>query len=385
MMIPYVEILERWVDLFPTTTEEIKPSFFVEPSQCWFELSYYETGAFEIYAPATKDNLQLKKGQFVKIPNKPYLWYITSIQYEFNADGARMIDAKGYEAKWIASKRIIQDPRSLPANLKTALERIFKLNIGVNASLKRRIVLFDFDFSACSGKETTAQATRGNLYDFTLNLLKLHKIGVYSIYENGKVIFKAVNGVDRSEEKTEGYILFSQSMDNLISATYYTSDEEKKTNCQIVQTISESTGTGSARTTTSTDYVAYYPDESESPSGMNRSEMTINSNVSLEYIPEGSTQKVKLNLNNAEDLALFTTWQEQEGRSALAEKISVVNCDAKIDLEFSQYVFGEDFFIGDIVKVRDEYFGYEAAARILKYTFKQDSSGYGEEADYSTE
>lgn len=384
-MIPYVEILERGIYHLPAIRDEIKPSFIVEPSQCWFELSYYETGEFEIYAPATKNNLHLKKGQFVKLPNKPYLWYITSIQYEFNADGARMIDAKGYEAKWIASKRIVQDPRSLPTNLKTALERIFALNIGSASGSKRLIPFFEYDFSACYGKETTAQATRGNLYEFALNLLKLHKIGVYSVFKNGNVVFKAVNGEDRAEEETEGYLLFSQSMDNLISATYYTSDAEKKTNCQVVQTISESTGTGTARTTTSTDYVAYFPDESESPSGIDRAEMTINSNVSLEYIPEGSEQKVKLNLNKAEDLALFTSWQKQEGRSVLAEHKSVVNFDSKIDIQYSKYTFGEDFFIGDIVKVRDEYFGYEADARILKYTFKQDSSGYGEEAEYSTE
>ena len=77
--------------------------------------------------------------------------------------------------------------------------------------------------------------------------------------------------------------------------------------------------------------------------------------------------------------------QKAEGKSALADKISVVNFDAQIDLKYSQYEFAVDFFIGDLVNVRDEYFGYQASARILKYTFKQDASGYGEEAEYGTD
>lgn len=375
-MIPYVEILE-----WNSTKTSLEPSFLIEPSQFWGELSYYETGAFELYAPATKNNLQLAKGQFVKIPNKSYLWVITSIQYEFNADGARMVDAKGYEAKWIVSKRIIRDPLQLPSDLEDAMSLIFDLNIGSRVNTpERQIIGLNYDFGACAGKDTEAQATRSNLYEFTLNLLKLHKIGSYSEIINGKVVYIALSGTDKSAT-----VLFSQSLDNLISATYYTSDEEKKTNCQIVQTISETEGTGSERTTTSTDYDAYYPDEDEGASGIDRAEITISSNISLEYIPEGQTQKVKLNLENPEDLALFTTWQEQEGRSALAEKISVVNFDAQIDLRYSHYEFGSDFFIGDLVLVRDEYFGYEAKARITKYTFKQDASGYGEEAEYGTE
>ncbi len=366
-MIPYVEVLE-----WNTNKTALEPSFLIEPSQCWFELSYYETGAFEIYAPATKNNLQLQKGQFVKIPNKPYLWYIVSIQYEFNADGARMIDAKGFEAKWIASKRIIRDPLQLPNNLENALDLLFDENLGQGAIEQRRIYGLTYDFSACAGKTTEAQATRSNLYDFTLNLLKLHKIGSYSIYQDGKVCFIALNGTDKSD-----VVIFSQSMDNLISATYYTSDEDKKTNCQIVSSFSETTGTGTARTTITNEYVSYEPDEDEGASGIERAEIIITPNLSTK-VKQADGTEVEIDPSSQ----TFINMQKAEGKSALAEKISIVNFDAQIDLQYSHYIFDEDFFIGDLVKVRDEYFGYEASARILKYTFKQDASGYGEEVEY---
>lgn len=370
-MIPYIEIL-KWNN----NQTALEPYFLIEPSQFWSELSYYETGAFELYAPATANNLQLRKGQFVKIPNKPYLWYITSIQYEFNADGARMIDVKGYEAKWIVSKRVIRDPLQLPSDLEDAMTLLFDLNIGSRVNIpEREIKGLNYDFEACATKTTEAQATRGNLYEYTINLLKLHKIGVYSIYENGKIKIVATNGENKGDS-----VLFSQSMDNLISATYYTSDEAKKTNCQIVSTFSQTEGSGSARTTTTTEYVSYEPNETEGASGIDRAEMTLSSNLSTK-VKQADGSETEIDPSSE----TFINMQKAEGKSALAEKISVVNFDAQIDLKYSHYVFEEDFFIGDIVKVKDEYFGYEANARILKYTFKQDASGYGEEAEYGTE
>lgn len=370
-MIPYIEIL-KWNN----NQTALEPYFLIEPSQFWSELSYYETGAFELYAPATANNLQLRKGQFVKIPNKPYLWYITSIQYEFNADGARMIDVKGYEAKWIVSKRVIRDPLQLPSNLKDAMTLLFDLNIGSSVNIpERQIKGLNYNFEACNNKTTEAQATRGNLYEYSSNLLKLHKIGANSTIINGKVVYKAILGADKTEN-----VLFSQSMDNLISATYYTSDEEKKTNCQIVSTFSQSEGSGTARTTTTTEYVAYEPNETEGASGIDRAEITISSNLSTKVKQEDGTE-VEIDPSSQ----TFINMQKAEGKGALAEKISVVNFDAQIDLQYSHYIFGEDFFIGDLVKVRDEYFGYEATARITKYTFRQDASGYGEEAEYGTE
>lgn len=367
-MIPYIEVL-KWNN----TKTELEPYFLVEASQCWFELSYFEKGEFEVYAPATLNNLKLAKGQFVKIPNKPYLWVIRSIQYEYNSEGARMIDVKGYEAKDVIGQRVIRDPLQLPSDLEDAISLIFDLNIGPRVNTpERQIIGLNYDFSACNGKTTEAQATRDNLLDFTSNLLKLHKIGAYSEIINGKIVYKAILGQDLSQT-----VIFAQSMDNLISATYYTSDEGKKTNCEIVSILSETTGSGSARTTSTTDYVAFYPNESEGASGIDRAEMILQSNLSTK-VKQADGTEIEIDPNSQ----IFIEMQKEEGAGALAEKISVVNFNGEIDLKFSRYVFGEDFFIGDLVLISDEYFGYRAKARILKYTFKQDASGYGEEAEY---
>lgn len=370
-MIPYVQIL-KW----NASKTALEPFSLIEPSQCWFEVSYYETGEFEVYASATANAVNsIKKGNFVSIPNKDFLWEIRSVQYEYNAEGARMVDAKGYEAKFVVGQRIIRDPLQLPSDLKSAMELLFSSNLGAKAISQRRIAGLTYDFTALAGKDTEAQGTRGNLLEFSLNLLKLHKSGLISYIDNGKIAVEAIVGQDKSDA-----ILFAQSMDNLISATYYTSDAETKTHCQIISTFNEQEGTGTARTSVSHEYIAYYPAEAQGATGIDRMEMMLESNLSTKVKNEDGTET---DIDPAS--ATYRAMQEAEGASALAEKIDVTEFNGEIDLQNSNYEFGEDFSLGDLVMVRDEYFGYSAKARIVKYTFKQDESGYGEEAEYGNE
>ena len=352
MMIPYIEILE-W------QSDSLKPSFVIEPSQFWAELSFWETGEFEIYAVATKENLRLAKWQMVKIPNKPYLWVITKVTYEYNADGARMVSASGFEAKWICSRRIIQDPIYLKADLKSALSAIFEFNLGDSADPDRRIGGLTWELGG-GDKSVNLQATRGNLYEYVMGLLKTYQMGATSLIDEvGRVVFKTIEGEDKS-----GSMLFSQSMDNLLSAVYSTDDTDKATDAQIVNTFSEK------------DFVAYAGDDG---SGLERAEITISPNLSLKVKDEGGAE-ITLDPASQE----FGIMQESEGIKALAERQSAVSFEATIDLRHSRFEFGVDFFLGDIVRVRDEYFGYEAQARITKYTIRQDSGGYSEEAEYGS-
>ena len=362
-MIPYVEVIGK---------TSLKPFAIVEPSQCWFELSYYEIGEFEVYCEANQNNLNaLKGGNYVKIPNKPYLWVIKSVEYSFTANGARMISAKGYEAKWIIGQRIILAPTTISTNLATAIYNLISLNLGDRALAPRKISGFSQVQGSFNITISDTQATRENLWDFIANLLKSYKCGAYSTFINGNIVYNPILGVDRSDR-----VIFAQSFDNLINSDYLEDSSNYKTYCRVVSTFKENN--------TETDYVQDYNKGGE---GINRYEMVVESNISAEYAPdpEHPETKVKLDLTDEDDLALYQSWQEQEGKNQLAEKIIQKDFSADIDLLCSHYAFEEDFFIGDLVMIRDEDFDISVKARILKYTFKQDEKGYGEEANYQME
>lgn len=355
-MIPYVEIIGKYT---------LKSFAVVEPSQSWFELSYYDIGEFEVYAPATFNNLNaLVMGNYIKIPNKPYLWIIKSVNYTFNSEGARMIDVKGFEAKWILHQRIILAPIQLNADLATAVYNLLQNNLGSNAASVRQILGFNVIQPTYSITIDDTQAPRQDLCDFVLALLKSNKCGSYATYENGQITWRSIKGIDRSAS-----ILFSQSMDNLINSEYYQNSENKKTFCRVVSTFSEKTNNQNIN-------VEYIQDYNSGGTNIDRHEMIVNSNLSTKL--EDGTE-----ISPAS--ATYQSMQQQEGKNQLAEKYIEIEFNAEIDLQYSNYKFETDFFIGDLVKVRDEFFNYEADVRILKYTFKQDETGYGEEAEYGTE
>lgn len=369
-MIPYVEVIGKYT---------LKSFAVVEPSQCWFELSYYDIGEFEVYAPVTPSNLQaLKMGNYIKIPNKPYLWIIKSIQYTFNSEGAKMIDVKGFEAKWLLHTRCILNPYQLESNLATAVTNLLLNNMGANALSYRRIVGLNVITPTFNITIPDTQAPREDIADFLLPLLKANKCGCYVTFENSQITFRFIQGVNRTSS-----IIFSQSMDNLISSDYFENSENKKTFCRVVSTFSQDNGQG-----VSVD-VEYAQDYNQGATNIDRLEMVVQSNISTKLFDENGNPVIDPQTGKQIDIdpssTQYKSWQQEEGKNQLAEKYIDTEFNAELDLQYCNYQFEQDFFIGDLVKVMDEYFGYEATPRILKYTFKQDETGYGEFADYGNE
>ncbi len=354
-MIPYVEIVDKY---------KLKAFAQIEPNECWFELSYYDVGECEIYCVATNKNLKaLKKGHYVKIPNKRFLWVITSIEYSFSADKlTRMIIAKGKEAKFLLSKRIIEEPSELKTDLIGGVSYLFNRNIGASAGEDRSIANFNLAYIGDSVQIEPIQATRENLLDFTSTLLKTYQFGAYTTLEDGFIYYKPIKGLDRSS-----YVKFSQSFDNLLSSTYYTSEEDYKTFAYVVSNVED------------VDYVESY-NTNIALKGVDRSELIVNSNLSLDYKDKDGVERKTTPTSD-----LYKGWQKEEGKNELSNHKVVEEVSGEIDINNSIYEFDKDFFIGDLVLIQDEYFDIRFTARILKFTMSQDTKVYKEEFAYSAD
>jgi hypothetical protein len=374
MMIPYVEIIQEYKD------GTLRTFSYVEPIECWFELSYQGVGEFEIYCSATRKNLKaLKKGCYVKLPNRRYGWIITSVQYDFNAERrTRTISAKGYELKWLLKKRIIQKSIQLSTNLFQAVHGLVDTNIGEGASEARRIP----HFKSLQNDEVITipetQATRGNLLKFVNTLLKAHSCGSTVFFEKDgtntlEMHFEAYKGQEKQNS-----VRFSQSYDNLLSSSYYSSDEDVGTFALVVSEEEVTKVVNEEEVKEDIEILR----EVGGGQGLDRAEILIESSLSTKYEDANGEEK-ELDLANESDLATFKTWQEEEGKKELATHTTIEEVNGEVDLENSLYKFDEDFFLGDKVKVQDEHFDFFIETRISKVTIKQDSSGYGEEIEYN--
>ena len=356
-MIPYLEIKDKYT---------LKTVALVEPQECWFELSYQDVGEFEVYCRASQANLQsLQKGRYVKLPNKRFIWVITSVRYTFTAGGARMISATGYEAKWILNKRCILTPKELSGTITSAIYGLVNSNIGTGASYVRGLYkdeahtepAFVVDTNNLLIDISGTQATRANLLEFVNPLLKQYNCGSIVEFVNGTLKYRVFTG----EVKTQS-VRFSQSLDNLLLSEYLTDDAEIATSALVVSTVDDK------------DYTQTYD---TGATGIDRAEIIVKSDLSTTY--ETASGKEKETDPTSE---LYKGWQIEEAKTELANHVVLEEINGEIDIAGSRYVFAEDFFIGDMVQIKDEYFNFSLNTRITKYTIKQDANGYGEEAEY---
>jgi hypothetical protein len=359
MMIPYVEIIREYRD------GTLRTFSYIEPIESWFELSYQGVGEFEIYCSATRKNLQaLRKGYYVKLPNRRFGWIITSVQYDYNAElGTRRISARGYELKWLLKKRIIQKPIQLPTNLFQAVHNLVDANIGEGASEERKIPHFK---SLRNVEEVTiaeTQATRGNLLEYVNTLLKTHSCGSTVFFDRGGVNTLEMHFEAYKGQEKQNAVRFSQSYDNLLASSYYSSDEDVGSFALVVSTVDD------------VDYTKTYD---KGQTGLNRDEILVESNISTKYEDANGVEK-----ETTPDSALYQGWQEEEAKRTLATHTIIEEVSGEIDLQNSLYKFDEDFFLGDKVRVQDEHFDFYFDTRIAKVTIKQNSSGYGEEIEYN--
>jgi hypothetical protein len=348
-MIPYLEIKDKYT---------IKTVALIEPQEFWLELSYQDVGEFEIYCRATQANLKaLQKGRYVTLPNKRFIWVITAVRYTFTAGGSRMISATGYEAKWLLKKRCILTPKELQGTITKAVYGLVNHNLGTGASAARKIVGFAVDTNDLLIDISGTQAPRGNLLEFVNPLLKGYNCGSIVEFIDGGLKYRIFTGSVKT-----GNIKFTQSLDNLLASEYLTNDAEIVTSALVVSTVDD------------IDYTQTYETEE---TGIDRAEIVIASNISTKYEDANGNEQ-----ETTPDNALYKGWQTEEGKNALAEHTTIEEISGEIDIVNSNYVFDNDFFIGDIVKVQDEYFNFSINTKIAKYTFKQDANGYGEEAEY---
>lgn len=355
-MIPYIEVRDKY------TLKAIAP---IEAQECWFELGYQDAGAFEVYCRASVANLALlQKGRYITLPNKPYIWVITAVRYTTKEDGARMISATGFEAKWLLSKRCILTPKELSGTITSACYGLVNHALGTGASAERKISdnrgnnkFFVGTNNLASVSADGTQAPRGNLLEFITALLKEKDCGHIVTLENETLKYTIFKGADRSAS-----VRFAKSLDNLTSSEYLTDDAQKATFALVVSTVED---------------VDYTQEHNNGGTGIDRAEIVIASNLSTKYEDANGDEK-----ETTPDSTLYKGWQIAEAKANLAERITVEEIGAEIDIEHTRYIFGEDFFLGDAVGAIDEYFKFSATPQISKYTFKQDATSYGEEAEY---
>lgn len=340
---------------------------------------YNECGEFEMCL-LTENNIPdfIRNDYYLITPESDRTMIIEKIQIKTDVDTGPTFLVSGRSLESILDRRIVWTKTSFEAtsttnastgeitvtkpNLQNGIKKLIEDAI-INPTLSTRKI-DNFVFEESTDEKVTsltfeAQYFGEDLYTIIKNLCQENNIGFKIILnENYQFVFSLYAGVDRSYDQEENpYVIFSPRFDNILNTNYLDSNESFK-NVTLVGGESETDEDGEeiSRDTYVVELAGFHE-------GMIRREIFTDAN--------GISRNV-----DSEDALTEEQYQahlRQAGIDTLIDNTTITGFEAEIDPSM-MYVYSEDYFIGDIVQIEDEY-GHEGTAYIAEYIMSCEESG----------
>lgn len=340
---------------------------------------YDEAGDFEIYTPVRLDYIQVMQiGNYLWNRDSDRLMVIETVEIETDAEEGPQLIVTGRSLESILDRRIVTSSQNFSGNLQSVLFAIIQNEV-ISSDETRQIP--GFSLKANSDSRITSisiseLSIRGeNVYDVVCSLCQANKVGWRILPKGtGGFEFELYVGTDRSyAQSVNPYVTFSPSFENLLNSNYIKSFKSYKNSIYAVGTYQKEVilqnkykdDNGEWVVEEQTTYeeaevVTWQYSETATPSGLARREM---------FIDNGG-------VNDGEQGGEYATWNAVNKEKAIAELGEHQTTTAfEGELEATrQYIYGEDFNIGDIVQVENE-FGITGTVYISEIVFSQDVNG----------
>lgn len=317
---------------------------------------YNKHGDFELYLTMVQSVLEyIRQDYYLINKDSDHSMIIESLDISSDVEEGNHLKVVGRSLENILARRIIWGQIIISGNLQTAIESLLNDNIINPEILERKIPNFIFQESTdplITQLTIEAQFTGDNLYDVIQAMCQKARIGFKIILnETNQFVFSLYAGADRSyNQTTNPFVIFSPNYENLINSSYFESRQGYKN-----VTLVAGEGEGASRK------VAVVGDAS----GLNRRELftdarDISSDVG------GDTP-----LTDEE----YTQQLIQRGIDNLTADENTEKIGFEGELESTRmFIYGVDFFIGDIIQIENEY-GHEGNAYISELVISQDENG----------
>ena len=321
-------------------------------SMIWTD-RYDAYGDFEIYFAMDESLLQyLKEDYYLWLKDSEHCMIIENIKINADTEEGNHLVVTGRSLESILERRIIWGQRIFTGNLQAAVQAMLNENIISPSIADRKIANFIFVASTdpkVTGLKIDNQYTGDDLYTIIKGLCEENNLGFKIVLtDDNKFAFSLYAGVDRSYDQTENpYVVFSPNFENIINSNYYSS----KASFRNV-TLVAGEGEGASRRTTVVG----------SGSGLDRRELFTDARDISSDTENGT-------LTDAEYLTQLKT----KGEKNLADHTVTTAFEGEVEVT-RLFKYGEDFFIGDIVQIANEY-GNEGSAYISELIISNSEEG----------
>ena len=321
-------------------------------SMIWTD-RYNAYGDFEIYFAMDENLLEyIKEDYCIGLKESEDRMMIEDIKIDADTEEGNRLIVTGRSLESILERRIIWGQRIFSGNLQNAIQTMLNENIISPSVADRKIANFIFVPSTDSKITSLTidnQYTGDDLYTVIKGLCEENNIGFKIVLtDDNQFAFSLYAGADRSYDQTENpYVVFSPNFENIINSNYFSS----KAGYRNV-TLVAGEGEGASRKTTVVG----------SASGLDRRELFTDARDISSDTEDGT-------LSDAEYIAQLRT----KGLKNLADHMITTAFEGEVEVT-RLFKYGEDFFIGDIVQIANEY-GNENSAYISELIISNSDEG----------
>lgn len=351
---------------------------------------YRKPGDFEIYMPVEKAPIEhMLEGNYVWIRDSDRLMIIEDILIQTDAEIGPHITVNGRSLESYLDRRIISHRTAINENLQDGIQRLLYENVISPDYAPRRLPGMAFRASSdprITSLWLTANYLGENLLEVIETICDQYDLGFKITFDeesSESFIFELYYGEDRSYSQDKNpWVIFSQKYDNLVNSNYYKSSKNLRTAAVVA---------GDA----DNEYGQEILDVEANPSltGFERREMFVDASDIETQDPEVNEDSIRERLEKrnktemeiaaaiasakayaiAQTTAVYRNQLQQRGKEELSKTYITETFDGEIEAR-RQFVYGKDFFIGDVVQIRDQY-GREASSRITEVVRSHDVSG----------
>lgn len=315
---------------------------------------YFTYGDFELYVSADADLLELlQTGNYLvrekDIDENGYhnVMIVRNREITTDVENGDHLIITGYCLKSILNRRIIPNQTSLSGDVVNCIQQLINENIINPAINARKVNNFILGNNSVINTYTMKQQITGkNLGEAITDICTTYGYGYDVSIQSGNFVFTVYEGADRSYDQTANpYVVISSQYDNLLSSDYQVNMNDF---ANVAVVAGEGEGTARKKVTVGT------------AEGLERYEIWVDSR---------NTSSNDGEITETEYNELLT----EEGVEKLSELQPTTSFSGEIDSS-TNYIFNQDYFLGDIVQVENDY-GVKAKTRIIEVIESEDENG----------
>ena len=341
---------------------EVTKQIDIFSSLLWTD-RYNQIGEFELVRPVMSDFQELvKPNNIFKLAGTKSAMFVEYSTIEMGVENMPRHIIKGRSITSILTRRIIWNQTEVEGTVFECASKLLNENLinpdEIHGGEKRKIANFKIIDNRSEqpslNSKVKMQFTAMTLYDALFKIFELFNIG-FKIELNDKSEFEFVmySGVNRSySQDILPYVVFSSKYENLISSTWVSDALQMKNYVKIY-----GAGEGEKRKVAEFGY-------SDELKDLDRIELPVDARDISDKLDSYDVEIDSITYN---DMLM------KRGIEKLKEMSLTESFDGQVETSIT-YHLNEDFWLGDIVQIENE-FGVTAPSRIIEIVHSQDDSG----------